>query len=82
MNDLRTIICMTEMNANGHCGTFSCQLFLKKLQEILEISIFGLLLMVCQQSSMFMMAGDGVKQRDVLEDVTINIYFSLLFSYL
>jgi len=24
-----------------------------------------------------MMAGDGVKQRDVLEEVTINIYFSL-----
>ena len=50
---------------------------LKKIQETSEISVFDLLLMVCQQSSRFMMAGDGVKQRDVLEEVTINIYFSL-----
>ena len=62
----------------GTVEPFPVSCCLKKLQEILEISIFGLLLMVCQQSSMFMMAGDGVK----LEDVTINIYFSLLFSYL
>jgi len=51
--------------------------FIKKSQETSEISVFDLLLMVCQQSSRFMMAGDGVKQRDVLEEVTINIYFSL-----
>ena len=61
----------------GTVEPFPVSCCLKKLQEILEISIFGLLLMVCQQSSMFMMAGDGVKQRDVLEEVTINIYFSL-----
>jgi hypothetical protein len=61
----------------GTVEPFSVSCFLKKLQVTSEISMFDLLLMVCQQSSRFMMAGDGVKQRDVLEEVTINIYFSL-----
>ena len=41
VNDFCTIICMTEMNANGHCWTFFCQLFKKNTRNLRNFYIWS-----------------------------------------